>query len=125
MMYSLSSAGCVTDFETEMLEYIRRDLLNLALGNRDNHGRNMAVLKDVDGTMRLAPLYDFGPAFLDARSIVRVFHWDGEDPGQADLTHIPETWQPGSKRRKFLLKTGPAWWFLCGHSPWYWMVCPH
>ena len=30
--------------------------------------------------VRLAPLYDFGPAFLDARNIVRTMRWDGEDP---------------------------------------------
>src|SRR5690606_15031830 len=73
----------VTDFAAEFVEYVRRDLLNLALGNRDNHGRNTALLKDVDGTMSLAPLFDFGPSFLDARSIVRVIRWDGEEPGGA------------------------------------------
>ena len=33
-------AKCCTDFPQELLEYLRRDILNLALGNRDNHGRN-------------------------------------------------------------------------------------
>lgn len=70
----------VTDFPTEFVEYVRRDLFNIALGNRDNHGRNTALLKDVDGTMALAPLFDFGPSFLDARAIVRVIRWDGEGP---------------------------------------------
>lgn len=81
-------AGCVDDFATETLEYVRRDLLNIALGNRDNHGRNMAVLKDINGSIRLAPLFDFGPSFMDARSIVRVIHWDGEEPGQRDWNRI-------------------------------------
>lgn len=58
---------CCTDFAGDLLEYLRRDILNLALGNRDNHGRNTAVLKDTDGSIRLAPVFDFGPAFLDAR----------------------------------------------------------
>lgn len=71
----------VTDFAAELVEYVRRDLFNLALGNRDNHGRNTALLKDIDGTMGLAPLYDFGPSFLDARGIARVIRWDGEEPG--------------------------------------------
>lgn len=70
-----------TDFPTEFVEYVRRDLFNIALGNRDNHGRNTALLKDVDGTMALAPLFDFGPSFLDARAIARVIHWDGETTG--------------------------------------------
>jgi serine/threonine-protein kinase HipA len=84
----IALAGCVTDFESELLEYLRRDLLNIALGNRDNHGRNMAVLKGCDGSLKLTPLYDFGPSFLDARSIVRVIRWDAEAPGQRDWGHI-------------------------------------
>jgi serine/threonine-protein kinase HipA len=80
--------NCVTDFELELREYIRRDLLNLALGNRDNHGRNMAVLKHIDGRVELAPLYDFGPSFLDARAITRVIRWDGEGAGHRDWNHI-------------------------------------
>lgn len=84
----IALARCVTDFESELLEYVRRDLLNIALGNRDNHGRNTAVLKDVDGSLRLAPVYDFGPSFLDARSIVRVIRWDGERPEQRNWSHI-------------------------------------
>jgi len=84
----IALARCVTDFESELREYVRRDLLNIALGNRDNHGRNTAVLKDIDGSLRLAPVYDFGPSFLDARSIVRVIRWDGEAPDQRNWTHI-------------------------------------
>jgi serine/threonine-protein kinase HipA len=80
----IALSGVLTDFQTEVVEYVRRDLLNIALGNRDNHGRNTAVLKDTDGTMRLAPLYDLGPAFLDARAIARVMRWDGEEPGRTD-----------------------------------------
>jgi serine/threonine-protein kinase HipA len=83
-------ANCLTEFDAEIVEYVRRDLLNLALGNRDNHGRNTAVLKETDGTMRLAPIYDLGPAFLDARAIARVIRWDGEVPGETDWTHILE-----------------------------------
>jgi len=44
----IALARCATDFDTQIIEYVRRDLLNLALGNRDNHGRNMALLKDID-----------------------------------------------------------------------------
>ena len=75
-------APILTEFRHELREYVWRDLLNLALGNRDNHGRNTAILKEVDGTMRLAPLFDVGPTFLDARAITRVLRWDGEQPGE-------------------------------------------
>ncbi|MBS0421775.1 MAG: HipA domain-containing protein [Proteobacteria bacterium] len=84
----IALARCATKFEVELREYLRRDLLNIALGNRDNHGRNMAVLKDIDGSLQLTPLYDFGPSFLDARSIVRVIRWDGEAPDRRDWAHI-------------------------------------
>ncbi len=67
---------------------MQRDLLNLALGNRDNHGRNTAVLKEIDGTLQLAPIYDFGPSFLDARAIARVIRWEGEEAARRDWTHI-------------------------------------
>jgi serine/threonine-protein kinase HipA len=84
----IALAGCVSNFESDLREYVRRDLLNIALGNRDNHGRNMAVLKDIDGSQGLAPLYDLGPSFLDARSIVRVIRWDGEAPDRRDWNKI-------------------------------------
>ena len=73
MLRSTSSQGTC--------EYICRDILNLALGNRDNHGRNTAILKEPDGSMRLSPIYDLGPAFLDARNIARNIRWDAEPPG--------------------------------------------
>ena len=79
---------CSTDFDVEVLEYFRRDILNLALGNRDNHGRNTAVLKNTDGTIRLSPLFDFGPAYLDARAIVRVIRWDAERGGSIDWSEV-------------------------------------
>jgi serine/threonine-protein kinase HipA len=86
----IALARYTDDFPGEFNEYVRRDLLNLALGNRDNHGRNAALLKDVDGRMALAPIYDFGPAFLDARAIARVIRWDGEEPGGGAWAHVRE-----------------------------------
>jgi serine/threonine-protein kinase HipA len=85
---------CSTDFEAEVLEYFRRDILNLALGNRDNHGRNTAVLKDTDGTIRLSPIFDFGPAYLDARAIVRVIRWDAEREGSIDWSEVLANLKP-------------------------------
>lgn len=83
-------ARVVSDFDAECREYVWRDLLNVALGNRDNHGRNTAILKDTDGAIRLAPLFDVGPSFLDARAITRVLRWDGETPGQLNWSAIIE-----------------------------------
>lgn len=63
------------DPATEITEYVLRDLLNLALGNPDNHGRNTALQKDTDGSIRLTPLYDFCPMRLDATGVRRSTTW--------------------------------------------------
>lgn len=84
----LELAEILSDFDTELCEYVRRDLFNLAVGNRDNHGRNTAILKQIDGTMRLAPIFDVGPSFLDARAIARAIRWDGEPIGAHDWTAV-------------------------------------
>jgi len=74
-----------TDFESESLEYIRRDLLNLALGIADNHGRNMAVLRISTGAWRLAPLYDFDRHFsTHGRSCASFVGWGGARPAGLD-----------------------------------------
>lgn len=59
----------------ELLEFVRRDVLDVALGNTDNHARNTSVLKDSRGHVALSPLYDFAPMILDERGIARVCRW--------------------------------------------------
>ena len=68
-----------SDPEADVIEYVRRDVLNVALGNTDNHARNTALLKRPDGTIRLAPLYDFAPMFLDPSGIRRSSRWQAEE----------------------------------------------
>jgi len=46
--------------DLDLLEYVSRDVLNLALANSDNHGRNTAFLKD-GHTVRLSPIFDLAP----------------------------------------------------------------
>jgi serine/threonine-protein kinase HipA len=65
----------------DMGEYLRRDILNLALGNTDNHGRNTVLLKTPEGETTLAPLFDFAPMFMDREGVPRVTRWEGEKPG--------------------------------------------
>ncbi len=62
-------------------EFVLRDVLNVALGNTDNHARNTAVLKDERGSVALSPLYDFAPMLLDSEGIVRVCRWSDEVAG--------------------------------------------
>jgi serine/threonine-protein kinase HipA len=65
-----------SDPQADLVEYVMRDVLNVALLNTDNHGRNTAVLKK-NGQIRLSPLYDFAPMFLDDAGIARVCRWEG------------------------------------------------
>jgi serine/threonine-protein kinase HipA len=63
------------DPAAETTEYVLRDILNLAMGNPDNHGRNTALQKDTDGTIRLTPLFDFCPMRLDPTGVARSTIW--------------------------------------------------
>lgn len=79
-VYCRAIAKVVTEPAREIREYILRDILNLALRNTDNHGRNTAVLR-IGGQIALSPLFDFAPMFLDPEGIGRVSRWDDERPG--------------------------------------------
>ena len=78
--YCRAIAETATDPAKEIREYIRRDILNLALLNTDNHGRNTAVLR-TNGKIELSPIFDFAPMFLDPEGIGRVSRWEDESPG--------------------------------------------
>ncbi|WP_417070048.1 type II toxin-antitoxin system HipA family toxin [Niveibacterium terrae] len=77
-----------TDPQVEVLEYLRRDVANLALGNKDNHARNTALQRDFDGGISLTPLYDFAPMYLHPDGIARRIRWQGNDSGQPDWTKV-------------------------------------
>jgi serine/threonine-protein kinase HipA len=78
-------ASASADPQTDVLEFIRRDVMNVMLGNTDNHARNSAVLKTLDGKVRLSPLYDFAPMSLDPEGIPRACRWtDAETLGSPD-----------------------------------------
>ena len=70
-----SLAACVTEPSVELRELLLRDVLDVALGNTDNHARNTAVLKFPDGRIALSPLFDFAPMFVDPRGIARTCRW--------------------------------------------------
>lgn len=72
-----------TDPETELLEYIKRDVANIALRNTDNHARNTALQRDFHTGVRLTPLYDFAPMYMHPDGIARRIRWklgDGSSP---------------------------------------------
>lgn len=87
-------AAFATEKASELREYLRREILNLALRNTDNHGRNSAFLKYEDGTVLLSPLYDFAPMFLDPEGIPRSSRWEkGLEPvsGRPDWGKVAES----------------------------------
>jgi serine/threonine-protein kinase HipA len=64
-----------TDPATEIVEYVLRDLLNRAMGDTDNHGRNSALQKRPDGWIGLTPRFDFAPMVLDPGVIAPSTTW--------------------------------------------------
>jgi serine/threonine-protein kinase HipA len=60
------------------VEFLKRDVLNIAMGNTDNHARNTAV-QIVDGRVQLTPLFDFAPMNLDREGIARTLRWKRDD----------------------------------------------
>jgi serine/threonine-protein kinase HipA len=64
----------VTNPERETAEFLCRDVLNLAMHNTDNHGRNTAV-QVIGGMVQLTPLFDFAPMYLDPGGIARAARW--------------------------------------------------
>ena len=62
------------DVEVFIIEWVRRDLLNIAFGNSDNHGSNTSFYKDEKG-IRLTPIYDFAPMKADPEGVPRTTKW--------------------------------------------------
>lgn len=101
------------DPEAEVLEYILRDVANLALGNKDNHARNTAVQRDFAGRVRLAPLYDFAPMYMHPDGIARRIRWAENDGGRPDWRRVVDRVceigaQVPSKGRRVRAKATPA-----------------
>lgn len=74
-------AAIATDARAETMEYLRRDIANVALGNTDNHARNTAILRRDDGHIGLTPLFDFAPMFMHPDGLARRMRWTFDDGG--------------------------------------------
>lgn len=95
----------------DIVEYLKRDIANLALGNPDNHGRNSALSKHQDGTIRLSPLFDFAPMRLAKEGIVRSTRWammrDAGRDHLPDWKHICTELMADLQERKALVAVLP------------------
>lgn len=72
----------------EVIEYLRRDVANVVLGNKDNHARNTAILRREDGYVGLTPLFDFAPMLLHPDGIARTNRWAHDDGGNPDWRSV-------------------------------------
>jgi serine/threonine-protein kinase HipA len=81
-----------SDPAAETLEFIKRDVLNLALRNTDNHARNTAVQRTAKGRIQLTPLFDFAPMFKDPEIVPRSCQWrDAKGVTQGSWLQVLET----------------------------------
>lgn len=90
----------VTDPAMETIEYLKREALNQALRNTDNHARNTAVQRCSDGRVQLTPVFDFAPTYKDPEMIPRAVHWiDRENRRVEDWPTIMGAiaWTPGER----------------------------
>lgn len=76
-------------------DYLRRDLLNRILGNTDNHGRTLSVVR-TDAGVHLAPIHDLAPKVMDDQGIARTTKWPGrmEVAGDVDWRLVCASLKP-------------------------------
>ncbi|MRW89116.1 type II toxin-antitoxin system HipA family toxin [Duganella sp. FT80W] len=74
-------ASFATDMPQETIEYVKRDIANVVLGNTDNHARNTAIQRRDDGYIGLTPVFDFAPMFLHPDGMARRMRWIRDDGG--------------------------------------------
>ena len=89
MICELLAQVCTNPLEN-IIEYIKRDIANLALGNKDNHARNTAIQRFDNGEIQLTPLFDFAPMYLHPDGISRRMRWADELSKPIDWRQITD-----------------------------------
>jgi len=79
-----------SDMARETIEYVKRDIANIVLGNTDNHARNTAIQRRDDGHIGLTPLFDFAPMFMHPDGIARRMRWEFDDGGAPQWASVIE-----------------------------------
>ncbi|MBK5552150.1 HipA domain-containing protein [Pseudomonas sp. TH03] len=97
------AAGQESEIPDMLSEYLRRDLINQTLGNTDNHGGNLSILRSNE-RVSFAPIYDLAPMVLDIEGVVRITRWSTniERLGSVD-------W--GAVCARFAHRADPEWLF--------------
>jgi serine/threonine-protein kinase HipA len=75
-----------THWQNDIVEYLVRDIINQALSNTDNHGRNTSLIK-IGSSVTLSPIYDVtAMRFFRGDFIIPLTNWD--PPHQEMLARI-------------------------------------
>ncbi len=94
---ALSDRDQLEDFPTLVREYVCRDLLDVVVGNSDNHGRNRAIVRGE--RLVWAPIYDLAPMVLDPAGVTRSTTWEKHEyGGRIDWVAVCDeldAWVPG------------------------------
>lgn len=87
--HMVTEQGYRFNIQEFVIEWVKRDLLNIIFGNSDNHGRNTSFIKK-EGFIKLAPVYDFAPMKADPEGIPRATKWKSplEVGGEYDFDGI-------------------------------------
>ncbi|TWI61124.1 serine/threonine-protein kinase HipA [Pseudoduganella lurida] len=97
-----------TDPARDVIEYIKRDIANIVLGNKDNHARNTAIGRKPDGFIGLTPLFDFAPMWLHPDGIARRMRWQRDDGGSPDWSSVIDQAAEAAHLDASLIRAGVA-----------------
>lgn len=75
----------------DLARLFRQMTFNAAIGNVDDHSRNFAMVRDVDG-WRLSPAFDLLPDHVGRREHALAFLRGYHCPGRADLVEVARQW---------------------------------
>jgi len=90
------------DPQNDLIEYLKRDIANQALGNTDNHGRNWSLIKKKN-SIALSPQYDVTAMRLfEGDFIVPLTRWHKSNP---DLSTQVEWIDKNTKLTKEVFRT--------------------
>lgn len=81
---NMTTEGFKLDKTAFVIEWVKRDLLNIAFGNSDNHGRNTAFLRG-EHSIWLSPIYDLAPMKADPEGIARSMIWQNDNGQTLEL----------------------------------------
>lgn len=109
--------SAVTDPLGETIEFLKRDVLNLAMGNVDNHPRNTAVQRLRSGVVRLTPLFDFAPMFLDPDGLVRACQWRQGGKVQRNWTEVIDFLEVDDSEREIIAREMAAFAHIVASIP--------